>query len=167
MEANVYFNYYTVQSGAGLTDIGPLYYHQRMIQHGRGIGSFFAALYKYLKPVFLSGVSALKDQALKTGSSVLNEFGNRPFTEIIKDHGKKAVQELEKKFQNKFQGGSGIFAYNTLEKRYKKTKLNKKKNINSSIVKNKKKKKIVKDSQKKTKVIKTRVLDIFSKKKKN
>lgn len=149
MAANVYVNYYSVQSGSGINDIGPLYYHPRMVQQGRGIGNFFAALYQYLKPIFTSGVNVLKEQALKTGTSIINDLGNRPFTEIIKEHGKKAADELGAKLKNKFQGGSGIFTY-------RRGGVKKYKRADKSSAESKKKK------RKTSKAIKSRILDIFS-----
>lgn len=153
--ADAYVHYYKNQSGAGLSDIGPLYYNQRFVQHGRGAGSFFGALYKYLKPVFFSGLNALKTQALKTGSSILEELGTRPFKEIITTHGKRAVDELGSKLKNKFQGGSGLLSCYSSRKKYKKGP------IQQKTIKIAKKSKL----RKKQKAVKKRILDIFTQKK--
>lgn len=153
---DAFFKYYTIQSGGAMNDIGPLYYNQRLVQQGRGIGNFFASLYKYLKPVFVSGFSALKNQAIKTGSSVLNELGTRPFKDIIVDHGKQALNDLGHKVSKKFQDGSGLFSYRNDTRKYKKA-ANSKKSTKSSKAK-KQKAKIAKKKK-----IKTRILDIFSK----
>lgn len=158
--ADTYLHYYKVQSGAGLSDIGPVYYNHRIIQQGRGIGSFFAALYRYFKPVFVSGLSALKNQALKTGSSILEELGSRPLQEIITTHGKRAVNELGIKLKNKFQDGSGLFSYHSLGKKHKKDP-KAIKGTQSLRAVNKKSKTV----KKKKKAVKKRILDIFTKKK--
>lgn len=155
---NTFINYYTIQSGGGISDIGPLYYNQRIVQQGRGIGNFFAALYRYLKPVFISGLGALKNQAFKTGSAILEDLGKKPFKEVIVERGKQAFDELGDQIKNKFQDGSGLFSYRSNSKKYKKAKLKKTK---IAAVSNKKKK--LKDTKKKKNKIKTRILDIFSK----
>ena len=82
---NAYIEYYTVQVGSGLKDIGPLYHNARFVQQGRGFGSFFETLFTYLKP------------ALKTGTSIITEVGSRPLNEILIDHGKKFGEDLSSK----------------------------------------------------------------------
>ena len=94
---NAYIEYYTVQVGSGLKDIGPLYHNARFVQQGRGFGSFFETLFTYLKPVFKSGLNAIKDSALKTGTSIITEVGSRPLNEILIDHGKKFGEDLSSK----------------------------------------------------------------------
>ena len=160
---NAYIEYYSVQVGSGLKDIGPLYHNARFVQQGRGFGSFFETLFTYLKPVFKSGFNALKDSALKTGTSILNEVGTRPLNEILNDHGKKFGEDLGAKMKRKFQGGSGLMfagaAKKKLCKKSIKAKPTKKKNQSSN--KRKAKKKSTKTN--KVKNSKTRILDIFSK----
>lgn len=155
---NAYIEYYTVQVGSGFKDIGPLYHNARFVQQGRGFGSVFEKLFTFLKPVFKSGFNALKDSALKTGTSILSEVGSRPLTEILTDHGQKFGEDLGVKMKRKFQSGSGLmFAGAAKKKVYKKgikAKRSKKRNQSSN------KRKPRKSTKKK---IKTRVLDIFSK----
>lgn len=171
---HAYIQYYTVQTGTGLKDIGPLYHNLRFIQHGSGFGSFFGSLYRFLKPLIYSGMDALQHQAVKTGTNILSELGSRPFNEIISDHGKKATEELKSKFKKKFQSGSGLIfsgaaVRNSLKKKKKSIKINKKqknikgkKNIKTR-QSNSKRKKVNTHKKKK---LETRVLDIFSKNKK-
>lgn len=173
---NAYIEYYTVQIGSGLKDIGPLYHNYRFVQQGRGFGSFFETLFSYLKPVFKSGVNALKDSALKTGSSILSEIGSRPLNEIFIDHGKQFGQDLGSKLKRKFQDGSGLMfagAAKTNKVFSKGIKVKQRKKNNQSSLKRKQRKlskrklskrKLTKNkSNKKSKNRKTRILDIFAK----
>ena len=157
---NAFIEYYTVQLGSGLKDIGPLYHNSRFVQQGRGFGSFFATLFTYLKPVFKSGLNAIKDSALKT--SIITEIGSRPLNEILIDHGKKFGEDLSSKMKRKFQGGSGLmFAGVAKKKACKKgikSKQIRKNNQSSSKCKPRKSTK-----NGKTKINKARILDIFSK----
>lgn len=90
-----YTQYYLRQEGRGLSDIGALYHSPLINQRGRGgVGSFFSGFLKYLKPLVSSGLNALKSQALKSGSAILDDVGNKPLKEILKEQGKAAIQNL-------------------------------------------------------------------------
>lgn len=165
---NAYIEYYSVQVGSGLKDIGPLYHNPRFIQQGRGFGSFFQTLFSYLKPVFKSGLNAIKDSALSTGTSMLSEMGSRPLKEILTDHGNKFKQDLGSKLKRKFQDGSGLIFAGVAKKKPClkgiKVKQPKKKNQSSNKRKARKSsKKARKSSKKAKKKSKTRILDIFTK----
>lgn len=157
---NACIQYYTVQVGSGLKDIGPLYHNVRFVQQGRGFGSFFETLFTYLKPVFKSGFNAIKESALKTGTSILNEVGSRPLNEILTEHGKKFGEDLGVKMKRKFQNGSGLIFTGAAKKIVCKNSIKAKplQKRNQSASKRKPRK-----STKKQKKIKTRILDIFSK----
>lgn len=154
---NVYIQYYSVQTGSGLKDIGPLYHNLRFVQQGAGFGSFFGTLYRFLKPMIHSGLNVLQNQALKTGSAVLSELGSRPLNEILIEHGKKAGEDLKTKFKNKFQRGSGLMFAAKRKPTKKSIKAKNAKKRNQSAAKRKKNK----TSKKKS--VKSRILDIFSK----
>lgn len=164
MSENVYVQYYTQQIGGGATDFGSLYYNPRFIQQGRGFANFFAAVYKYLKPLITSGLGALKNTAIKTGTSVLTELGSRPFREILIEHGNNAKNELEKKFMNKFQEGQGLFSFSNLKESIKRVKNKVKRKVTPKPHRKKVEKKL-KKSVKVKKTLKKRVLDIFTKNK--
>jgi hypothetical protein len=78
-----YEHYYSTQKGEGLADIGAIYRGPPFVQHGHGVGSIFSGLIRYMKPLFFSGMSALKDQSLKTGQAIIRDLGNRPFENIL------------------------------------------------------------------------------------
>lgn len=105
-------NYYLSQSGNGMSDIGTLYHiHPKFYQSGSGgIGSFFSAIYRQLKPILKSGLSALKKQTIKSGTNIINEIGTKPIKEILVDQGKLAAAELTQKGVQKLrklQDGEG------------------------------------------------------------
>lgn len=106
-----YTQYYLNQHGSGLSDIGHLYRSPIVFQRGRGgIGNFFAGLYKYINPFISSGISAIKDQAIKSSTAVLADIGKKPFKTILKEQGKAAISDLTVRGVNKLrkmQQGSG------------------------------------------------------------
>ena len=131
-----YVKYYTIQSGHGLGDIGAIYRAPLVIQKGRGIGSFFSGLGRFLKPLFVSGLDALRDQSLKTGQNILRDIGSKPLRTIIRDQTIEAAQGLADKAVNKLkwkmQDGSG----KTIKRRKLKIKRHlrcKRKRINNDI----------------------------------
>ncbi|QKS69579.1 hypothetical protein 5 [Drosophila-associated adintovirus 2] len=104
----LYHEYYLSQSGGGLSHIGTLYTTPRIVQQGRGIGNFFSGLFKYLKPLFLNGLNAVKNQAFESGKAVINDLGQKPLRNIIQEQSKLALQNLSNKVIDKMtQSGSG------------------------------------------------------------
>lgn len=106
-----YAKYYENQAGYGLGDIGAIYRSPHVIQSGRGIGSFFGGLGKYLKPLFISGIDALRDQSLTTGKNILRDIGNKSLGDILKEQTVEAAQGLADKavakLKRKVQSGTG------------------------------------------------------------
>lgn len=98
-----YTQYYLRQQGHGLADIGPLYKGPSIYQRGSGIGNFFSGLFRNLKPLISSGLEALRDQSVKTGTAILSDVGRKPFKEILKEQGKIAVQDLTQRGVNKLK----------------------------------------------------------------
>lgn len=149
----VYTAYYTGQLGGGLSHIGSLYVSPRVLQHGRGIGSFFASLYRTLKPLLFSGANVIKNQAVDTSKAILNDFGRKPLRNILEEQGKIALNNLTEKAVNKisskFQRGTGK---RSIKHRNKKRKRQSPKRTKAKRIK------------KKNKRTKTHIKDIFSKK---
>lgn len=150
----VYTSYYSGQLGGGLSHIGSIYVSPRVLQHGRGIGSFFASLFRTLKPLLFSGVNAIKNQALDTSKAILNDFGRKPLRNILEEQGKIALNNLSEKaihkMSSKFQRGTGK---RSIKHRNKKRKRQSSKHSKVKHIKKKKNKKN----------IKTYLKDIFSK----
>jgi hypothetical protein len=65
-----YTRYYVNQSGGG-SGIGPVYRAIFMVQRGKGLGSFFRGLFRFVKPLLYSGAKAVGKEALKTGSNII------------------------------------------------------------------------------------------------
>lgn len=161
-----YTRYYSRQYGGSLSDIGPIYKSPVFYQKGSGVGSFFTGLFKYLKPAISSGFDALKHQSVRTGKAIINDVGSKPLKEILKEHGKIAVQELAEKGINKLKrmrkqsGGGGGGGVKKRKKHIKRRKLNRVNHSKSKIVKRQRvlKQKInrVKKRQK------ARIVDIFN-----
>lgn len=107
-----YTKYYLLQAGGGMSDIGHLYIQPHILQSGSGIGSIFSGLFKFLSPMISSGLNEIKNQSLKTGAAILHDARTKPLKEVLKEQGKRAVQDLaykglEKLAQNKSQEGKG------------------------------------------------------------
>jgi len=71
------------------------------------IGHFFSGLSNYNKPLVLSGIAAIKNQATETGKAVINEFGRKYLRNIIQEQSKISLQYLSNKAIYKIQSGSG------------------------------------------------------------
>lgn len=101
------------QIGRGLTDIGPLHISNLKTQRGRGIGSLFAGLWKYLRPLAVSGLKTLAKQSIKSGGNILKEMadGNTDIKKILKNEGVQALENLTtkgiKKLKENVQAGDG------------------------------------------------------------
>ena len=157
-----YFHYYSSQSGGGaLSGVGELYHTPVIYQRGTGIGSFFSGLLKHLKPLFFSGLNAIKEESLKSGSEILRSIGSKPIKEILKEQGKILGENLTTRSVEKIK---------KMQKGGKKRKaVTNKKNVKAKrakTIKRKNTKKIQQYHQKRNtkrqNKKKPRVLDIFS-----
>lgn len=122
--ASRYTDYYMQQVGKGQSDIGYLYRGGSTLQRGRGVGSFFANVLRYITPAFKSGFNMLTDQALKSTSAIAKEIGaggDKPLKQILKEQGKVALGNLAstgaEKIRKKMQTGSGIMGIKRKVKR--------------------------------------------------
>lgn len=163
-----YKQYYLRQSGGGLSDIGSLYKSPLHYQRGRGgIGNFFGSIFRHIKPFLRSGLSALSEQAVKSGTDILANVGKKPLKSVLKEQGKIALNNLAERGLNKFkrmQSGKG-----RRRKNIKRGRVSKK---NHSTVKRRRRRKTkqtgtgrkrrrTKSSRRKSSVKKTRFVDIF------
>lgn len=167
--ASRYTDYYLKQVGRGQADIGFLYRGGRGgVQKGRGVGSFFSNLFRHLKPLFSTGLTAVAEQALNSGSTLLNEIGKKPIKQILKEQGKTAAKNLAVRSVNslkrKMQTGSGIKG----KRRRKSVQSTVVRQVGGKKRRKKPKKKVKrvggkkKKSVKRTKKRKSRVIDIFN-----
>jgi len=103
-----YTRYYVNQSGGG--EIGPVYSASYRMQRGKGIGSFFRGIFRFVKPLLYSAAKAVGKQALKTGSNVisgvLNKEREEPVGAIFKNRFNEARGKLQEKIKK--MTGSGL-----------------------------------------------------------
>ncbi len=153
------------QVGYGAGDIGIIYKGPRFYQSGRGFGSAFASIWRFLRPVVSASLDTIKSEALKSGVGLIQDLqDNKPLKEALKSQGRVALSNLkDSAFQglkNKMQSG-GMYK----RKRKRRTKLSavqkKKRTQRKKSRCNKKSKKPRKTPHNK-KRNSTRSLDIFS-----
>lgn len=151
-----YFDYYHNQNGSGLSHIGTLYTSPQIVQQGRGVGSFFSGLFRNIKPLFLSGLNAIKNQVAETSKAVISDFGHKPLRNILEEQSKIALHNLSDKAVNKIskkmQRGSG-------KKNIKRRSTKKKSHLKRRSTRKHTKKKTIKNKIRK---LKLKVRDIFT-----
>lgn len=147
MASNVYTQYYQVQAGAGIDNIGPTYYRNRFLQSGRGFGNIFSSLIRWFRPIAQRLWPAVKTNLANVASGLINDIGQRPFTESIKHNASKAFDNVMSTVR---QAGSGLRRKRIKGKQSKKTA-------------SKTRSKAIKKKAKPKKALKTRILDIFTK----
>lgn len=121
-----YARYYIQQSGRGGGSgegsgspmnggIGMIYHSPQVYQRGRGgVGNFFSGLFQRLQPLMRSGLTAVKNQSLKTGSAILSDLSeNKNLNTVLKEQGLNAINELKERGLNKLkrklnQDGDGV-----------------------------------------------------------
>lgn len=110
-----------VQGGGGLNNIGPIFKNipiyqkgygtiERRPQRGRGLGSVFGHLYRYLKPLLTKSVKALGHEVLSATGDILDDNSGAPLAQIIKSRGERSVENLKRKADEKLKAvmsGSG------------------------------------------------------------
>lgn len=77
--------YYVNQGGGGIGDlIGPVYHGAPHVQTGHGgIGSFLGSLFRFIKPIFISGAKTVGKESLLTGANILQDIATKePGTKI-------------------------------------------------------------------------------------
>jgi hypothetical protein len=127
-----YTRYYMNQSGGG-DDIGSVYRASFRTQRGRGIGSFFKGLFRFVKPLLFSGAKAVGKEALKTGSHILTDIidkkPDQPMGGIFKSRFGEAKDNLEQKIKKMTGSGLGIKRKRKCKKAQSRSKRRKVKDI--------------------------------------
>lgn len=113
-----YVEYFTpLQSGGSNTGkFGKIYSSSYHLQSGRGLSSIFSTLFKYLKPMIISGSKAIGKEALKSGSNILENLGTDSFSNLVKTETKRGFKDLAgragqklTKIGEKEQAGEGLY----------------------------------------------------------
>jgi len=107
----------------------------------------------YIKPLFLSGITAIKNQAAETGKAVINELGRKPLRNIIQEQSKIALQNLSNKAINKFTRFQSVSGKRNKRLGYRKKRLH---------YISKRQRKHTKTQHKKKSTSKLNIKDIFS-----
>lgn len=101
-----YLDYYKRQASSD--DVGPIYkasygYQSGFGRHsqiGGGIGSLFSSLFRWIRPIFVSGAKSVGREALKTGSNILTDIATKGNDVKIKDVVKTRIKEGGKRIQS-------------------------------------------------------------------
>lgn len=100
---SVYVKYYSNQIGGRGANFGNLYRVSTKVQKGRGIGSIFSGLFRFLKPHLLSGLNAVKDEALRVGGEIMQNIGQKPIKELLREKGVEGLHNLTAKAVDKMK----------------------------------------------------------------
>ena len=96
-----YTRYYVKQSCGG--EIGPVYRTSFRMHGGKGIGTFFRGLFRFVKHLLFSGAKTVGKEALKTVSdiitNILNKEPEQPVGAIFKNSFHQAKCKLEEKIK--------------------------------------------------------------------
>lgn len=147
-----YIKYYSNQAGGNINEIGPLLQSHQTLQRGRGLGSLFASLFRFLKPAVASGLNLLKDEAIRTGTNIFSDIASGAnLKEAFQDQAKAGIKNLRTSAVNQLHSmyGSGRKRKRKSIKRRVKPKIKSIAKRRRTQIKNKKTKK-------------TRILDIFN-----
>lgn len=148
---------HTPQFGKNLNSMGTLVKNKRIFQkgynnfhtgryylakrhRGRGFGSAFLGLARFLIPLLQSGYTAIKNEAFSAGKDILRDIRDKQLEKIVKKRGEEAVQNLKEKAINKID--SMMMSGQGMRMRKKDKKSIKRRNVEKTkhIVKNTKRK---------------------------
>jgi hypothetical protein len=112
-----YINYFLSQHGGGLSDIGSPYKMKRivqqgygfpvLVQEGQGIGTLFQSLYHLMRPLIVSGLSAIKSEASVAGKNILRDITTKPITKLLAEEGNRAIGNLKRRANDQIGEMSG------------------------------------------------------------
>ncbi len=166
--AELYTQYYIHQSGGGVTysDTFLKFKTPLIYQRGRGVGSIFSTIWRFLQPILKKGAEYASKELLETGSDIISGIADqKPIKDILVNRSLQTIDKIRDKASSKLKSmaGSGRKKRkcNTKTKKnnVKKIKREVKRNINHSVgsLRAVKKKNVSKKKQ-----TKPRILDIFS-----
>ena len=95
--------YYLRQAGRGYSGrkggIGPIHSVPTIYQRGYGIGSFFAGLWRMVKPILWSGAKTVGRETLRTGGKILSDMADNsdgtPAGDIVAKHARELIGKLK------------------------------------------------------------------------
>ena len=95
--------YYLHQVGRGYSGgkgvIGPIYSVPSIYQRGYGIGSFFARLWRMVKPILWSGAKTVGRETLRKGRKFLSDMADKtagkPAGDIVANQARELISKLK------------------------------------------------------------------------
>ena len=95
--------YYLHQAGRGYSggkgDIGSIYSVPTIYQRGYGIGSFFAGLWRMVKPILWIGTKTVCREILRTGGKILSDMADKSAGtragDIVAKHARELIGKLK------------------------------------------------------------------------
>ena len=95
--------YYLHQAGRGYSGakggIGSIYSVPITYQRGYGIGSFFAGLWRMVKPILWSSAKTVGRETLRTGGKILTDMADKsagtPAGDIVAKHARELIGKLK------------------------------------------------------------------------
>ena len=161
-----YIRYYTNQTGRGNEDNDQFLQLKipRVYQRGRGVGSIFSSIWKFLQPILRKGATFASKELIETGSDILSGMANqKPVNAILADRSIQLVDKLRDKATEKIKSmaGAGLKRKSSRIKGSPRSKRSHLIGVRHPAKRKKKKKK--KQTLKRNKSqSKSRVIDIFS-----
>lgn len=104
-----YTKYYSQQTGGGVAnyEFSPIHM-PRVYQRGRGVGSIFSSLWRFLQPLLKTGATYASKELLETGSDILNGIINqKPLNNVLADRSIKIVDQIRDKTAEKIKKMAG------------------------------------------------------------
>ncbi|HBK82591.1 MAG TPA: hypothetical protein DDZ41_03195 [Flavobacterium sp.] len=105
-----YIRYYTNQTGCGNDENDQFLQIKipRVYQRGRGVGSIFSSIWKFLQPILRKGATFASKELIETGSDILSGMANqKPVNTIIADRSIQLVDKLRDKAAEKIKSMAG------------------------------------------------------------
>lgn len=154
-----YTRYYNHQIGGGSGENQFLQLHIPRV-YQRGVGSIFSSFWRFLQPLLKKGASFASKELLETGADIISGIAaQKPLKNIVADRSIQIVDKIRDKAAThiKSMAGSGT----KRKHRRQSIKGKQKKKFNHSVGHRQPVKK-KNSNTKKNKIIKPRILDIFS-----
>lgn len=100
-----HYDDYFSQKGGALSDshFGPIYQARHHLQRGRGFGSIFTNLIRFLGPYLSKGARAIGVEAARSGAEILGNLGTQSIGSLLKEQGNKSLNNLGVKAGAKLQ----------------------------------------------------------------
>jgi hypothetical protein len=100
---DTYFLRPSSQVGGSIRHIGDTYAHNVHLMKGRGLGSVFSTLFKFISPYIGKVTKAVGKEALRGGMEIFKDLGTDSMTNLLKKQGMKSAENLASKASEKLK----------------------------------------------------------------